>query len=119
MKMYKQSRNQEGQVNSESRKAQEHVGKRLLFGITYVDQENNMLEQKQGCGEIIEITSELLKIKLNSTGEIFTLPPFANELEIALPGEYKLRSTGEVVVNPDLLGRFLCLVSDPQSQIET
>lgn len=75
-----------------------------------------MLRQEQGHGEIMEITAEIveiIKVKLHGSGEAFTLPPFMDELEEAPPGEYKLRSTGEVVINPDFIGRFKRISSAP------
>lgn len=35
-------------------------------------------------------------------GEFFWLPPDLRPFQKAPPGEYRLRSTGEVVVDPDL-----------------
>ncbi|HEV2489437.1 MAG TPA: hypothetical protein VGT03_06495 [Candidatus Acidoferrales bacterium] len=43
-----------------------------------------------------------ITIKLNDGSE-FTLPPDLRVLEPAPPGEYRLRSTGEVIVDPDYL----------------
>jgi hypothetical protein len=40
-------------------------------------------------------------------GEIFTLPPAPEAYEPAPPGEYRLKTTGEVVVNPD----FTCVMT--------
>ncbi|GAB5895435.1 hypothetical protein [Mycolicibacterium mageritense] len=36
-------------------------------------------------------------------GETFTLPPAPESFSPAPPGEYRLRSTGEVVTDPDYL----------------
>ena len=36
-------------------------------------------------------------------GEIFNLPPDLRSFERASPGEYRLKSTGEMVVDPDYL----------------
>ena len=50
------------------------------------------------------ITAEMIKVKLHGSGEVFTLPPFIDELEEAPPGGYKLRSTGELWAILTLLG---------------
>ena len=83
-----------------------YIGKNLLFGITYCDHNENVLRQTQNYGEIIEINEHVMLVKLQGSDETFTLPPFVAELEPAPEGEYKLRSTGQIIVNPDLLGRF-------------
>jgi len=36
-------------------------------------------------------------------GEIIGLPPDLSSTQVAALGEYRLRSTGEIVVNPDYL----------------
>ena len=86
--------------------ADSYIGKNLLFGITYCDHDEEILGQVQNYGEIIEINERCMVVKLQSSDETFTLPPFVDELEPAPEGEYKLRSTGEIIVNPDLIGRF-------------
>lgn len=86
--------------------ADSYIGKSLLFGITYCDQHDSVLGQTQNYGEIIEINERVIAVRLQGSDDVFTLPPFVEELEPAPEGEYKLRAMGEIVVNPDLLGRF-------------
>jgi hypothetical protein len=45
-------------------------------------------------------------MRLHGSEEEFTLPPILEAFEPAEPGEYRLRSTGEVVVDPDVLAKF-------------
>lgn len=47
-----------------------------------------------------------VELKGKRKGEIFWLPPDVGPFQDAKPGEYKLRSTGEVVVDPDLLATW-------------
>ena len=42
-------------------------------------------------------------IRLVTTGMLFRLPPVPEAFEPAEPGEYRLRSTGEIVTNPDFV----------------
>jgi hypothetical protein len=79
-----------------------HLGKHLLFGITYLDREGDIVSRRQGHGTIIAV-EPTLTVRLHGTDEQFTLPP---EVADAAPGEYRLRSTGDVVVNPDLLAQW-------------
>ncbi|MGV0771773.1 hypothetical protein [Mycobacterium syngnathidarum] len=79
------------------------IGARVLVGITYRDGERSSSIQRYGtvtlCGdEVIEIESP--------DGEAFTLPPAPESFSPAPPGEYRLRSTGEVVTDPDYLATW-------------
>ena len=52
------------------------------------------IQYKKGGNQIL--------VKLND-GEIFCLPPNLSSTKIAPLGEYRLRSTGQIVVDPDYL----------------
>ena|SRR5215472_2688683 len=84
--------------------AASYIGKHLLIGMTYLDHNEQLIEQKQLHGEIVRINeNEGIVIKLHNSGEEFKLPPELDSLKPAPPGEYRLHATGEVVVDPDLL----------------
>jgi hypothetical protein len=79
----------------------QYIGKRVLVGLTYLDHEKTVIKQLQFHGTINRITDEGIFIdRADSTGE-FSLPPDTESLRPAKPGEYRLRTTGEVVVDPD------------------
>lgn len=78
------------------------IGKTILIGLTYYTADNKFIEQKQYWGTVTESSQKGIWVKLND-GEIFGLPPDLSSTKIAPPGEYRLRSTGEVVVDPDYL----------------
>ncbi len=109
MQRYEPEANQQYKGDFDCELAKSYIGKHLLFGVSFTDHEGTLLGQEQGHGEIVEITAEVIKVRRPDSEELFTLPPFVDELEPAPPGEYRLRSTGEVVVNPDLIGRFQCI----------
>lgn len=92
--------------NFDHKLAQELVGITLLFGISYLCHSGELRQQAQHYGHIVAVDESVIKVELQSTKEIFTLPPFLNELQEAAQGEYKLRSTGQTVTNPDLIGSF-------------
>ena len=75
-------------------------GKVLLIGITFVTENNELIEQYQTHGKVEEIHRDYVRVKLNN-GNLFTLPTAFESLEEAPPGEYSLRSTGEIVIDPD------------------
>jgi hypothetical protein len=88
--------------------AQSLVGKHILVGVTYVDSLDNVIEKKQMHGRILRInSSEGVVIALASSGDEFKLPPDLGSVQVAPPGEYRLRSTGEVVANPDLTATWV------------
>ena len=83
----------------------ELIGKVLLVGITYYTHDNEFIEQKQFYGTVTEANEDLIRVK-QKDGTDFTLPPDLSSTKRARQGEYKLRSTGEVVVNPDFLATW-------------
>lgn len=85
---------------------EEYIGKHLLAGLTYVDHTDTVTHQVQLHGTITRITDEGIFVEqANGEGE-FSLPPDVESLKPAKPGECRLRSTGEVVVNPDYVSSW-------------
>jgi RNase P/RNase MRP subunit p29 len=82
------------------------VGKHALVGLTYVDADGTVRRQIQIHGRITAVDETLVTMRLHGSEEEFTLPPILEAFEPAEPGEYRLRSTGEVVVDPDVLAKF-------------
>ena len=83
-------------------KEKDIIGKHLLIGITFLDKDENVIDQYQTHGKIMSIDSRqgLVIEKADGTG-CYTIPPDINNLHSAPPGEYRIKTTGEVVVNPD------------------
>lgn len=85
------------------------VGKTIIVGITYMDKEGNAIKMSQYVGKIIEADeNQGIVIEEKNSKEILAIPPQLSAIEIAKPGEYKLKSTGEIVVDPDLLSTWIC-----------
>lgn len=80
--------------------------KHILIGLTYLDQEEKVVGRKQIHGKIIRVSQEEGVVVLLTSGEEFALPPDWEAFETAAPGEYRLQSTGEVVINPDLISTW-------------
>lgn len=78
------------------------LGKVMLIGITCYNPDNKIVDQKQIWGKVEFANSDGICVRL-STGELFKLPPDLRSTVEAQPGEYRLRSTGEVVKDPDLI----------------
>ncbi|HYD48300.1 MAG TPA: hypothetical protein VEB21_08135 [Terriglobales bacterium] len=83
------------------------IDKRVLIGITYVDEIGHPLERQQFCGIIIRVDRAAgVTVRLDGTGREVQLPPKLRSFRPAPPGEYELSSTGQVVTNPDLLSTW-------------
>jgi len=83
----------------------DYIGKHVLIGISFVDADGVLIEQIQTHGTILQIdpVEGIIVEKADRSG-LFRLPPQPDSLEPAPgPGEYKLRSTGEVVIDPDFI----------------
>jgi hypothetical protein len=57
-------------------------------------------------GDIVGVDDQAITMQLHGSDDEFTLPPDLDSLRSAPEGAYRLRSTGEVVVNPDLLSTW-------------
>lgn len=79
----------------------ELVGRRLLFGVRYVDADGEVVDRDQGCGTVLAAGPDTVSIDMPGSDEPFTLPADPEAYERAAPGEYRLHGTGEVVVDPD------------------
>lgn len=83
---------------------QELLHKHVIIGITVVDHDDTVIEQIQMHGDIERIDLEKgVFIRLSGSNEEYALPPDLDAFKKAPPGEYKFKSTGEVVVNPDYM----------------
>jgi hypothetical protein len=86
------------------------VGKYVLIGLTYVDAKDKPIEQEQLHGTIIKADAKggfAIRLRGSKNGEVFWLPADLRAFQDSCPGEYRLRSTGEVVVDPDLFSTWI------------
>jgi hypothetical protein len=87
------------------------LGKYALVGITYLASDGKTVTSQWQCHGRIVGADEKVGIKIECegklwTGETIVLPPVLSAFRFADPGEYKLRSTGETVKNPDVLATW-------------
>lgn len=82
--------------------AQRLIGATVLIGVTHQLPEG--AHQEQMFGTIIAADAQDgVSVLLEGTraGEAYRLPPDLGSFQPARPGDYRLRSTGEVVKDPD------------------
>jgi hypothetical protein len=80
----------------------EVVGKRVLIGLTYVDADGDVVGRAQKHGVVVSADDQVVRVRLADSEE-FTLPPDLEAFEVAAEGEYHLKETGEVIVDPDFI----------------
>lgn len=82
------------------------VGQLLLAGFTYLAADGKTVtSQVQFWGKIVSATPKGIAVKCEGEvwkGQTVNLPPHLSMFLAARPGEYRLRSTGETVKDPDL-----------------
>ncbi|MEG0939186.1 hypothetical protein [Comamonas sp.] len=85
-------------------------GQMVLVGLAYFDGgAEEPFEQQQLFGRVVHADVRegiLLSLEGQRAGEQFLLPPDTRSFRKTEPGEYRLRCTGEVVVNPDFTVTF-------------
>jgi hypothetical protein len=83
------------------------VGKTVLLGLTFTSADGEVVEQVQRHGIVASADPEEgIEIRLVAPGqpwdnELYRVPPDLRSFSEAAPGAYRLRSTGETVVDPD------------------
>ena len=85
-------------------------GQLVLVGLAYFHTDaGEPFEQQQFFGRVVSVDERngiLMSLEGQRTGEQFSLPPDTRTFRAAPPGAYRLRSTGEAVVNPDFTVTF-------------
>ncbi len=78
-------------------------GKVFLIGLTFIDNEGELIEKYQTHGIVSELTDNgLIRIK-RKDNSIFQMPYIKDTINKADKGEYKLRATKEVIIDPDYI----------------
>jgi hypothetical protein len=92
----------------------DRLGKRVLVGLTCVDPEGDVLTRLQTHGVVAEVRDDTILLTRDD-GSSFGLPPAPELLEVAEPGIYTLRETGESIEDPDFLASLTITVNDHAS----
>ena len=86
--------------------AQSLVGKYVLGGITYRNTDGSIARLVQFHGRVETVAAEGIGIRCEGTtwqGELAYMPADLRAFKDASAGEYFLKSTGETVVDPDIV----------------
>jgi hypothetical protein len=92
------------------------VGKYLLIGITFLDENEEVIEQFQTHGPVIS-ADDLDGIVIEKPGGsgAFCVPPDRRSLSPARKGQYRLRATGEIVDDPDYVSTWTVEKAVPEN----
>mgnify|MGYP000571717213 CR=1 FL=1 len=94
-------------------KAKSLVGKSVVIGFSYIDQDNKLIKQEQFYGDIINFNEQACVVKIKSTGNEMTLPPVVEAFSEAPKGEYRISEDGEVITDPDLTVAWTIRIPTP------
>lgn len=78
-------------------------GKMFLVGVDLLSVDDVVIEKYQTAGVVEEMTDDGFFVLKRNDGSLFTLPYDPTSIKTADKGEYNLRSTSQVVVNPDYM----------------
>jgi hypothetical protein len=96
------------------------LGSHVLIGLTFLNAHGEVDHQEQLHGFVTHIDASAVEVQLWGSEETYTLPPDLRNYEPAAPGEYRLRATGEVVVDPDFISSWTITPGrDSDSEVET
>ena len=82
------------------------IGKLVLVGVTDLAADGAVIGQRQFCGYAIRADRRngiVVRLDGARAGEEVVLPADTRAFRPAVPGEYRLRPTGEMVTNPDFV----------------
>ena len=86
------------------------VGKYVLVGVTYLESDGETVKsQGQYHGRIVSADRTAgiaIECEGKWAGKTMCLPPILEAFHPADPGDYRLRSTGEVVKDPEILATW-------------
>jgi len=88
------------------------LGTDVLVGVTMVDHAGRVKELRQFHAQVVHASVENGVTLVDTEGGEHWLPLDPEAYEPAEPGEYKLRSTGQVVVDPTWVTKWI--VSPPK-----
>jgi hypothetical protein len=82
------------------------VGQRLLVGITFLDGSGQITAAQQFCGRVLDVGDGVVVVERPGQDEPAVLPADTEAYRKAEAGQYTLRDTGEIVIDPDFVSTW-------------
>jgi hypothetical protein len=95
----------DGRPPFDEERARSFIGKSVLIGMSYEDSESRPLGQHQLHGRVVNANLKngvCVRLEGLHAGKYTWLPPDLHPWKELPRGEYRLRSTSEVLTDPDL-----------------
>ena len=89
-----------------------------MISLTYLDSAGAVRDKEQRHGIITRINEAIIAVNLQDTGDEFTLPRDLSALKVAAAGEYRLKPSGQIVVNPDYLTVWTIMEPDEDGTVQ-
>ena len=97
-------------------KLQKHLqNKIVLIGLSFSDENGEFIENYQTHGSIKELREDGILTIIKRDGNIFQLPYDPDNITKAPKGDYKEKSTGLVITNPDFLIQWEISLKDEKN----
>ena len=108
----------EGPPSSDEERVRSVIDKYILVGVTTLDHEGKGLQKQELHGVITAVGPHGIEISLRGVhdGQTWTMPPDLDAIFPADPGNYTLRSTKEVVEDPDFLATWTINSAPPEAE---
>ena len=87
-------------------------GKVFLIGLTFLDADNNPVEDYETSGTVEELTDEGMLVFKKADGNRFQLPYEPQTVHTADKGHYREKETGNIIVDPDFMTIWKIRVTD-------
>ena len=84
----------------------------FLIGITFINENEDVIENYQTSGKVLELTDDGMITFLRENKSDFQIPYDERAIMKAEKGDYKEKSTGKIIVNPDYISRWKIEVKD-------
>lgn len=99
-------------------KLQGLIGRRVLAGVTFVDEAGGLLRREQFAGVVVGVAEGLVSLR-REDDELVFLPADEESFKPARPGRYTLSGTGQVIVDPDVLCAWTVVVHPGSDELSS
>lgn len=94
------------------------IGKRVLVGVCYVDCNEKVLARRQIYGTVCRADEgEGIVVRVAGSEREYKLPPDFAAFKPAPEGTYRLRSSGEMVAEPDFVSTWTLRLTGPTKRL--